>query len=792
MAGVWYGPERPAFATFAGGQATLGEIFSAAHDASVLLDNTFAAQAAMEEAYDRRNRRIFDLTGETLDNPYRLSAADVGRPRQGSIVSWPELQARQEADWRGKVRDLAARRPELAGQLMPAETIEEEALAVSRDAEHRFSLLAGSRDGAGKWLAALAGGAAGSLRDPVQLATLFVGGGPGAARTVTGRILATALSEAAVNAGVELALQPAVQAYRARAGLESGVDEALKNAGFAALVGGALGGAGRSLAELLSSGGRAEAQALAAGLDNAPPALRAEIEARLPEASAALRETLPPAARGALDQAEQIAHLDGTRPVAASAEHHDVTVAAAHRAAQEPESFAGFAPDPAQVERVTATITGPAPAKPAKEPPSLLEFLKARGGVLDDKGELAAIGAGRLAEKQRGKPDRRVSLDYAREAAEEAGYIGRAGETQVTTIADLLDAIDTELRGTKVFSREDQSAVATFADFEVERARLEGLVAEVIGHAGPAVDDRLVIEASELALRDGLDAFDAVESVLTRAESRGRTKGFDDTRGQGQRYHGSPAPIEALAEGHYETMNIYGQGFYSSDAIDIVHGYANRKGAQKPSVYRVAEREPVPTFDMEQPVPDWLTEGFDQSIVHVALAERPASVRQLYDEMRAWSRAEDVSADELQEIFDAFRYRMEEHGYRAMRHVGGLQTGRAAHEVTIYFSPERDLELQPVDTAGFREPAHTESDTLPGWSHEVDIIVLGDRGVDEPGKIEIDEMYISERDFVAAEEEDLAHTLPIFADRPDLSLAALRDELKAEDALRFIAEACRA
>lgn len=534
MSGFWYQPEDPAFFTAAGGQASLGEIYQAARDASLYVDNTFAAQAAMERAYDDRNDRIFDLTGEKLDNPYRMGWRGVdqqARDREAGVWEGPLQSA--VSSWQGRVRELAGRRPELAAELMPTRSIEEDALALTRDADLRFSQLAGSRSGALKWIAAFAGGGMGAIRDPVQVGTLMLGGGPGAARTVAGRILSTALSEAAVNAGVELALQPIVQSYRARAGLESGVDLALRNAAFAGLLGGVFGAGARGLGELLTSGGRSGDRALAVAAADVPPQLAAEIRAGLPEATAAVRDSLPLPARGALDQVDVIEHLDATRPPAAAMEQHDRMVSRAHEAVDAMQTVdrdvPAFSADPAQIARITDEMVGDAAAPAARTGQSLVEFLKARGGLLDDRGELAAIGAEGLTRKGKGKTDRRVPLDAAREAAEEAGYIGRAGEVQTTSVADLLDAIDQDLRGNPVFSRADDTA--GWADQEAERARVEDRVAEVAAYAGPAVDDAIVREAAEISLRDGVDALDALEIVLVRrADEPGHTEfvGLDE------------------------------------------------------------------------------------------------------------------------------------------------------------------------------------------------------------------------------------------------------------------------
>lgn len=586
MAGLWYAPERPAFFTAAGGEASLGDIYAAARDAAVLVDNSFAASAALERAYAGRNARIFALTGERLDNPLTgevaattatgafLPLAPVLAP---AAIGQATERARRIRDWQARVRDLAQRRPELAAELMPATTVEDEALAISRDAEERFTRLAGSRDGAGKWLAVLAAGVTGGARDPLQVASWALGGGPGAARTVAGRIGMTLFSEAAVNAGVELALQPIVQAYRARAGLDSGMGEAFRNAAFAGALGGLLGGAGRSLTELLARGGKSGMQAALAA--DAPPETIRAIEAEAAAAAPALRDGLPLEGRGAVDAMELDTHTMAQRPVAALPETHDRAVTAAHRAI-EGESV-DFPVDAAQVSRIATAIAGPAPAV-EKMPESLVAFLAARGGVIDQQGELSAIGAEALSRNRarRGRPDRRVPLDRAREAAEEAGYIGRAGETQVTTVADLLDAIDRELRGQPVYAREDLERLQPQIDHERQMAAIEDRVQEVARHAGPGVDDAIVRQAAEISLRDGTDAFDALESVLIRQEEpAARAAAGDVLPGW------SDAELEAASAARGgEPGAAAGDPFDDPGAVPDVLGFAEDIGPFAPSI----------------------------------------------------------------------------------------------------------------------------------------------------------------------------------------------------------------
>lgn len=785
-------PRAGAGATFAGGEASLGDIASAAVDQMLYVDNTLANQWALDRAIRERNDEVFAATGVRPELPF-------ARMRLGT-AGWRADKSDALEKWQRDIAEAAARIPDQNVANRLNRSIEGDAIRIARESDARLAQTMASRGGIGKWVAAFAGGAYGSMVDPINVLSLLVGGGPGAGRTVAARIVSTAAREAAINGATEASMQPMVQAWREKAGLDHGVSQALANVGFAAAFGGALGGAGQALGEgIVKLSGRAlDAAGDAAAADGrvAEP-LRRAMDGDLAAARETLpeiRDALPAEARGALDHIDSLDHLEANRPASAQPEHHDVTVAAAHRAvdAAEPPRFSV---DAAQIERVVHSLVGDAPAVDRSNARSLLQFLKDRGGVLDQTGDLAAIGAGDLARKGRGK-DKRVPLDAAREAAEEAGYIGRAGETQVTTIADLVDAIDTELRGNKIYAREDTGPAAS-VNFEAQRAGVERTVAEIARHAGPAVDDKIIREAAELAVADGMDSFDALERVLIRAEqNRSKVNGFDDTRGQGVQYHGAPNAIDQLFEHSYTSLNYYGQGFYTSDALDIVHGYANRKKAKSPTIYRISERRDVKTLDMEKPVPNWLVEGLEDDIVHMAMDERPRNVRELYDNIRDISRGEGLSADEVQELFETFNYRMEEHGYGAMEHIGGLRTDRQPHRVKIYFDPANDIEIAAHGPIGREvEASGRDHEPLPGWSDAELEAASAARGPEptaektpffDPAAIDPD-LTLTNNDL--SEFGDVM--LPGASGGPQ-SLRAMVDDIKHGEGLAAIVKACKA
>jgi len=109
--------------------------------------------------------------------------------------------------------------------------------------------------------------------------------------------------------------------------------------------------------------------------------------------------------------------------------------------------------------------TGPATER---KPESLTDFLIAKGGVQDQGGDLRAIGADAMHHRQGGRlvNPKGVPLDYAREAAEEAGFL-----RPNSTTADLLDSIANETGGRPTYRLSEQAAGEAYANQRSDAAR---------------------------------------------------------------------------------------------------------------------------------------------------------------------------------------------------------------------------------------------------------------------------------------------------------------------------------
>lgn len=479
-------PLPPAAGSFADGTASSGELATAARDAAWYADNFAATDAVMEDAYDRRNDAIFAATGQRLQNPYRQHFAAV---RARSLPDGKDFAA----EWQATVAKLQDNHPELTPTIRAHVPIRDDAEELAREAGTRFdAALASRNDFAGKWAAVLGGGFAGSLRDPIGVASLFLGAGSGTARNTAVRVFQVAAKEAAMNGLVEALQQPMVQAWREQAGLDHGFDQAMFNVLTAAGLGGAFGGA-------LEGAG----SAIRAGLASEAPTLR----------------SLPPAIRGAWHEAEADAFLQAMRPGGMTPEQHDAHVTEALRFAEHQKEFAGVTPYQMATQG------------DLQRPVNVVEFIASLGGLRDDAGELAARGLDIRTSMTRFGPFMRrkgetvdggglfgdgatvrgkgLSADEIREKLVEAGYLNDAGRLDggeaVTTANDIYDLIDQHLSGSTVISRNDHAWQAEVdakrekrrSDFELQRYGDDAWIAE--SHGVAIADEAIAMRGEGVA-----------------------------------------------------------------------------------------------------------------------------------------------------------------------------------------------------------------------------------------------------------------------------------------------------
>ena len=200
------------------------------------------------------------------------------------------------------------------------------------------------------------------------------------------------------------------------------------------------------------------------------------------------------------------------------------------------------------------------------------------------------------------------------------------------------------------------------------------------------------------------------ESESESGEAAAPLSNFPDP--SSMQYHGARKPISGdLQEGYYNPDNIYGgeNTFYTTSDLDVAQGY----GRKNPNsvVYQVKENHPVKFYDMEKQMPvtywhnmfkhDYYYDNLiAPAIEDVSVSNKGSSnLRQIMDEIRASSGSQEISKEEVQEIFSSLAHELSKEGYGGLTHIGGLKTGRAAHTVKIYFEPHKQISLQEIHPA---------------------------------------------------------------------------------------------
>ena len=146
-----------------------------------------------------------------------------------------------------------------------------------------------------------------------------------------------------------------------------------------------------------------------------------------------------------------------------------------------------------------SAVAAAAPGR-ARKPESLIDFLISKGGIQDQGGDLKAIGADDVHHQRGGRlvNPRGVYPDYAREAAEEAGFL-RPG----STIRDLYDAIAEHVSGRPVYRASEQAEGDAWENMQREGDRNAQLHEQAVGQVHDALppDVRLSDQETDHAAR---------------------------------------------------------------------------------------------------------------------------------------------------------------------------------------------------------------------------------------------------------------------------------------------------
>jgi hypothetical protein len=177
------------------------------------------------------------------------------------------------------------------------------------------------------------------------------------------------------------------------------------------------------------------------------------------------------------------------------------------------------------------------------------------------------------------------------------------------------------------------------------------------------------------------------------------TKDIPETRGQGQQYHGTSSKINILDEVLYSSLNIYGQGFYTTDAVDVAKGYSKKGKGESNAIYKVNIVNDPLLYDLDAPisldnrnvVEEILDDLYPMYENNAGEEVHLNTLGEIFDAVRQES---DQSADYIQESFDVVQEILRKDGYAGYKHVGGKFTKSKPHNVEIYWNPTANVELE--------------------------------------------------------------------------------------------------
>ncbi len=271
------------------------------------VENYIAQRDSMEKSFLTSSRaNVFSDAYRPVVEALNADLAPGQRRFLDPVAPTPDIRPSEETRWLRMSEDQRAneiwqeikrRRSVDAGALpqIPEsrEIFERQILDNVREVVEEAADVSG-RSTTGGAVGGFVGGVVGTFKDPVNLATLPIG-----APRAWG-ILRTALTEGAINAGVEVATFPGVKKWRDELGLGYTIDDLGQNMMFAAGGGAVIGGGIKTLARVFGPARET--------LEADPATLMDMIRRQLD------RENQSPTVRGARDAAERERELTDAQP----------------------------------------------------------------------------------------------------------------------------------------------------------------------------------------------------------------------------------------------------------------------------------------------------------------------------------------------------------------------------------------------------------------------------------------------------------------------------------------------
>jgi hypothetical protein len=191
-------------------------------------------------------------------------------------------------------------------------------------------------------------------------------------------------------------------------------------------------------------------------------------------------------------------------------------------------------------------------------------------------------------------------------------------------------------------------------------------------------------------------------------------------------YHGAAREIHKLDDSYYDTSNVYGNGLYTTDNVDIANSYRKKNVVDDTYrggyLYDVKPTRPQTLYDLDKRIDFTSEEGkvienhlkriieaddpdfgevasmiLDGSSIKNSRYIRETASKGSLAEIMDFARSQ-LNQETFTEFVDSFRKPLEQFGYTGYTHEGGVLTNSGIrHKVNIYWKSEEALKLQQLE-----------------------------------------------------------------------------------------------
>ena len=170
-------------------------------------------------------------------------------------------------------------------------------------------------------------------------------------------------------------------------------------------------------------------------------------------------------------------------------------------------------------------------------------------------------------------------------------------------------------------------------------------------------------------------------------------------------FHGSGENLTGLSDFHNPSTNLYGQGFYTTENIELAKRYAVRRD-DNGNLYRVEQPNEINFLEMDKPMTIKVKEAIKKGVGKKYLKDfgidefidetENLSTRSFYDTFREYTSGR-LSADDVQNVFDDITDELKKLGYQGLELKDKtIKNPNIKSDIRVYWQPSTDVTFEKL------------------------------------------------------------------------------------------------